>query len=653
VYATGMSAREIHALLAGTDWTSLFSPAADYTALPFRRKEDAWQYPVRFELGLHDGVHLPVGLNPGQHVGMLLSRLALPCSARDSFDMLPTPFRCTAVDLNTAQEVIFAGGSLAAALRATMAIPGVFDPVRVGDQVLVDGGVLDNVPVEVARGMGADVVVAVEVMAVDDRAPLEDLFGLAERSLGVMMGALARPGLATADLVLDPDLHGLSTDDFSAVDVLAARGWAAAAADSAFLSRFAVTPAVWEEYLAARRARRPSAAFVPAFVEVRGLAGRPARIAQARLATMLGQPLDTAKLERTLEEITGAGRAASALYAIVPRGDRVGLRVDLQPRLHAPPWMRFGIDAHNRDVDVDFDVGARVTFLDPTSAGSEWRLDVVLGTNLAAGSELLQPLGTPRLWIAPRVLVGRTMADRFVDGAQVARYERRRAAVGGDLGLLPGSKSELRAGYEIGWVGFDRRIGLPAFPESDGRDQQLRLRFAFDGLDCACVPRQGMRAEAKAAWFTEAPSARRDFGQFEARETVAVPLGRDGTLRLTGEAGASVGGPVPPAYAFTLGGPGRLTAFQFEELRGRHLALGRLEYQFVVARLGHVTGERVLLSAAGEIGSAFDSKEAAQAEFCGTAGVLVETLLGPGFAGLSVGTSGTRRIYVSFGHLAR
>ena len=653
VYATGMSAAELHALLASTDWGHLFQPGADYPALPFRRKEDAWQYPVRFELGLRDGVNLPAGLNPGQHVSMLLSRVALPCSGTDSFDALPTPFRCVAVDLNTAQEVVFADGSLATALRATMAIPGVFDPVRVEGRVLVDGGVLDNVPVNAVRAMGANVVVAVEVMAVEGGTAPEDLLGLAERSLRVMMEAMARPGLAQADLVLEPDLQGLSTDDFDTVDVLAARGYAAAAADSVFLTQFAVSEAEWKEYLAARRARRPASPVVPAFVEVRGLSGRPARAAETRLAPLAGQRVDPAAIERALEEIVGDGRAASALYGIVRRGDQAGLRVDLQPRLHAPPWMCFGIDIHNRDVDTDFDLGARATFLDLTSTGSECRIDGVVGTTLGAASELLQPLGSGRLWIAPRVQAVRTMANAFVDDELVARFERWRVATGGDLGLFPGTRSELRAGYEIGWDDFRRRIGAASLPEPKGRDQQLRLRMAFEGSDRPYVPRRGVRAEGRAAWFIEAPGATRDFGQLQAQESSAIPLGREGTLCLTAELGASVGGEVPPAYAFTLGGPGHLTAFEFEQLRGRHLALGRLEYQFQVAQLGAVSGDRVLLTAAGEIGTVFDTQDEAEAEYCGTAGVVVETPLGPGFAGFSVGTSGERRFYVSFGRLVR
>ena len=190
--ASGMSAEELTALLETTDWDEMFG-FSPFRYKNVRRKEDARAYPSRIEFGIKRGIAPPLALNSGQQVDFLIARIAGPYASLSSFDDLPTPFRAIAVDLVTAQQVILDKGTLASAMRATMSLPGIFPPVERDGRVLVDGGAMNNVPADVVRAMGADVVIAVNVGFMGDtRTVSRSLIGLMGQTVDVMMQASTR-----------------------------------------------------------------------------------------------------------------------------------------------------------------------------------------------------------------------------------------------------------------------------------------------------------------------------------------------------------------------------------------------------------------------------------------------------------------------------
>jgi len=161
-YGAGMSVEELEILLNHTDWDEMFGNTA-YRYKSVRRKEDARAYPSHIEFQMRRGFALPVALNNGQQVDLMLARIGALYGNLSTFDYLPTPFRCVAMDLRTSEAVVLDSGFLATAMRATMSLPGIFPPVEMGPRVLVDGGPMNNVPADVVRTMGADVVIAVTV----------------------------------------------------------------------------------------------------------------------------------------------------------------------------------------------------------------------------------------------------------------------------------------------------------------------------------------------------------------------------------------------------------------------------------------------------------------------------------------------------------
>ncbi len=216
LYATGHNAQEMESFVRELDWEFIMAPGPDFRQLTYRRKEDMREFPSRFEFGYKKGIKIPAGLSSGHGVGLALSRFTAPWGNLQRFDDLPTPFRCVATDLVKGEQVVFDGGPLYTALRATMSIPAVFTPVRMDGKVLVDGGAVNNLPVDVVRKMGANIVIAVTLKApADPKETYASLLKIAGRSLSVLIMTNELASLANSDIPVGPDLEGLSGSDYA------------------------------------------------------------------------------------------------------------------------------------------------------------------------------------------------------------------------------------------------------------------------------------------------------------------------------------------------------------------------------------------------------------------------------------------------------
>ncbi len=228
-YATGHDSAEMKEFIRSINWAGVFSAGAPYENLIYRRKEDRRRFQNSMEFGLKGGFRLPPALSSGSEVGLVISRIAAPYSDYGSYDNLPTPFRCVAVDLIEGTAVVFNSGRLYTALRSTMSIPPIFSPLPVGNSLLVDGGTLNNLPVDIAKQMGAEYTIAVVLDSPPvNRKGLDNILSVAGRSLNVMITENELRNRQSADLVLAPDLKGLSAGDFAKFEEFETRGYEAA-----------------------------------------------------------------------------------------------------------------------------------------------------------------------------------------------------------------------------------------------------------------------------------------------------------------------------------------------------------------------------------------------------------------------------------------
>ena len=246
LYATGMSVDELQNVVETLDWADTMSDTPPRKDLSFRRKQDDAQFPINLELGLRGSeLLLPMGVIQGQELDLLLRKLTIGVSRISDFDALPIPFRAVASDIERGEAVILEAGDLAQAIRASMAVPGALAPVRIGDRLLVDGGLVGNLPIDVARAMGVDVVIAVDVefplYSADD---LDSALAISEQMLTILIHKETKRQIDTLgndDVLIRPELGTFASSDFGHIADTLEPGAAAARAVSDKLQRLALT----------------------------------------------------------------------------------------------------------------------------------------------------------------------------------------------------------------------------------------------------------------------------------------------------------------------------------------------------------------------------------------------------------------------------
>lgn len=659
--SAGMSASELSALLQQVNWDEMFG-FSPFQYKNIRRKEDARAYPSRIELGLKQGLSLPIALNNGQQVDFLLARIAGPYGTLASFDELPTPFRAIAVDLVTAQQVVLEKGSLASAMRATMSLPGIFPPVDLDGKVLVDGGALNNVPADIVRALGADVVIAINVgFSGDTRTVSRSLLALMSQTVDVMMQAATRASVKAADIVINPALDGFASLDWRRNMELEEVGYRAAEAMRDQLLPLAVDEQQWATYVEGRRARRKTSWPSPQFVSVVGaVASDRARI-ETLLAPLVGKPtLDVQMLETHLETLAGLDRYETVGWALDENAGRAGLRIDARPKAHAPPFLMLGVSLQNTTTqDFSFRLGARYLTFDVVGSGSELRVDGTAGAEPSAGLELYRPFGRTALFVAGTAAARRETLNFVSDDVVAARYDEDRFGIGLDVGANLGRDSDVRLGAWLGDLSANVKTGAPGLPELSGRESRLRLAWRYDAQDSAVVPSTGLRAFARLHHILEAPDVPPEFvtdrsnddvTQLEVTSSVFWSVLRRDRLFLTGGLGTTWGQPLPTEQ-FELGSPFRLGALSAGEFRGDHYAVVTAGYLRALGRLPDFLGGSIYLGGWTENGSAFNEIDSAKFRTNVSVGAVADTLIGPVLLATSFDFEGALRYYVGIGRL--
>lgn len=654
-YATGMSPAEMKKLIEGVDWKEVLSDATPFEDLSYRRKEDQRAYPNAFILGLRNGLSLPPGLNAGHQIGLLIDRMTLPYYTSESFDALPTPFRCVATDLVSGQQVVFEQGSLANALRSTMSIPGAFTPVRDNDRVLVDGGLVNNLPTDVVQQMGADIVIAVHL----ERQPMEakdikSLFSVLDQSIHVVIAESEVRGLARADAVVSVALGAYGSRDYKKHDSIMQKGYESAEAKSRLLEKFALSDAEWREYIRDREARKKKVAPVPQFIKVEGAdTAQQTESIERYLAPLQGKPLDTERLDHALTRLTGVGRYDTAGYRIVERDGLQGLLIQVSEKNYAPPTLQPGFEVDGSESEeVGFTLGARLTLLDVAGFRSEWRTDILFGNTYGLGSELYRPLTPVSKWfVAPHGNASTRVFKIYQKGNPLADYKLGQADIGMDVGYGFNRFSELRFGYEVGYLDAKLRLGTPVFNSVDGRVGDARLHYLFDHTDDPVIPRSGVRSETTFRWFDTSPGAANAFPSLQTNLEYFQPVSELGSVFVNGEGGTTFGFNNTGIPQFFLGGPLTLSAYGLNELQGNKYYLFRAGYLHDLWTLPPLAGKRVFVIGSYEFAKMYGAPNASKFPNDFAAGVLAETVIGPLFLGGSVGDTGHHKWFFQLGRV--
>ena len=658
VFATGRNGVEMRQLVKTIHWDEALLKEPSYAQLSYRRKQDRRDYQFGGELGLKHGFNGPIGFDPGHGVGLVLDRISFAYSTISSFDDLPTPFRCVATDLLSGQSVVLHDGSLAQALRASMAIPGVFTPQELNGKVLADGGIIDNLPTDVVRQMSADVVIAVDIVTQPPTpTQFESVSGVLTRAVDVMVLDNERRALQLADIVVSLNLGKLGAFDYEQSETIIDLGYKAAAARAAALRPFALSDAGWQTYVDEREARKRPPEKSAEVLEVTGVSGDEQQHLEKRLQKTLHNDLHTDnlnidKLDARLTQIVGEGRFDRMGYEGFVQNGVPGLRVVAHEKSYGPPFVDLAVNVDGSGVAA-FDVsgGARVTFMDIDHHGGEWRNDLLFGSSNLAATEFYQPLAMSRFFVAPFAFASKFARNSFTGETRVAVFGDERAGGGFDFGYDSGRRSEIRLGYEIFSGKLDPLIGSAGLPIVSGNTGEFRLRYVWDGQDSPSVPSRGFRIVSNLSRVLQSPDLAHPITQLDVQTSTFAPLSTKTSLFFIASAGTSFHGTAGPFQVFALGGPFHLGAYLPQEFLGNHYGYSSLGFRRELYRLPQLVGGKIYWAGWYEAGTVFNDPDSVVVRGTFNLGVIAETIAGPLALAGSISPTGQSRINFSIGRL--
>ena len=570
-YASGMPAADIEQFIRKVDWKSVVAGVGSRHLVPAEQK--------RFndtggsvELGLKDGKIIPPsGLIASSRIEDVLRAYVAKARAVADFDRLPIPYRAVATDMLTGKMVVLDHGDIATAMRASMAIPGAFAPVVTDQFVLSDGYVVRNLPIDVARGLCGDVVIAVNLAK--RNATREQLVGpgsLISRSSDIMSEAneiVQLQTLTDRDIRIDVDLEGFSAADFERTAETIPLGENAARSMAAKLATLSVSPA---EYAAWRSRVTVSQQLEirVADVRIQGLKYVNPEYLRTLLRVHAGDTVDIAAISRDAARLAVLDDLDSVEYRFEGDPDNPVLVWEPRERQIGRDVLRpsVGIYAAERG-QLRFELEVQYVRRWLNEYGGQWRNRVQIGTSTSFATSLYQPLETAQtFFVEPGALAARSIEDIYNDYRRVAQYFFIDYGGQVDFGVNLGSNSQLRAGY---WA--DRRrvevdTGVSLLPSGSNTDAGLAASGFFDNRDASTFASRGTAAQIQYFRSDTGLGAERSWETLEAAARQVFVAGVT-TLWLTAAGGTNLGSALPADRAFSLGGPQSFPGYSPGEVR--------------------------------------------------------------------------------------
>lgn len=668
LYASGMSANDIENLLTSVNWQDAFQDRPPRAELGYRRKQDDRNFLVRYALGVRDdGFVLPRGLVQGQKLEQVLRNAALPVAHIQDFDRLPIPFRAIATDLETGQLVQMSSGDLVTALRASLSAPGVFAPAPRDGRLLIDGGIVENLPIDTARKMGVDRLIVVDVsFPLYAREELASPLEVTNQAFAILIRGRTleqRAKLTPDDIIIDPPLGRYPSADFSRVPEALRAGETAAAAVRAQLAALSLSDEEYVRYLAARQV---SVVTPPTIRFVRPSADSEeyAALIAATMSDIVDQQLDKDTVRDRLSSLYALDLFETIDYRLIEEDGREGVEVSLRRKSWGPNYVRFGLNLEDDfEGNSRYNAAARFIMTELNGLGAEWLTDIQIGENPKLFTEFYQPVSlASRYFVAPRFEFEERSVFRLQDHDRVAEYRVRTLDAGLDVGRELANWGEVRVGVRRGTGRSHVLIGqdIDVVPLEAGEAVPLKrferggffTRFSYDKLDSIFFPRRGQQFEFEWRAERENFGADQEFDTLSATWLIARSIDRH-TLIFWTDFGTTIDDLPTAENFFSLGGFFNLSGLPPGFLAGPHYGIGRFLYYRKIGRGG--SGVLDLPAYAGislEAGNTWLSKSDASFGDLRKDGSVffgVDTPLGPVYIAAGFDEGGDKAFYLFLG----
>ena len=586
-YAAGLSPAVMREELAKADWDDLFHDDPSFSQQNFRKKVLDRRFLPASETGVGpDGLKYQTGVVTGQKIKLFFNQLVGDYLGEREIDRLPLPLSIIATDIVQGQRVVFRSGSLTTAMRASMSVPGLMSPVEINGEKLVDGGLVDNVPIGEARSRcQADVVIAVNVGSPLLKA--EDISGLLSISVqmvNILTEQNVTRSLATlkaTDIYIKPDLEGISAGDFKRTSETADRGVQAAESVADRLRLLAVSEsayAAWTENIQVARREAPKIHEI----QIAGLKLVNPAMVEQHIQVKPGDPVNPSVINPDLLRVYGDGYYQNVDYAMLDTlRDRNILRVMPLEKSWGPDYIRYGINLDSNfksDSSYSLRLGYQKTWIN--SLGAELLAIGEIGSTNGVSVDYYQPVDArQRYFLETNLKYVSKISSVYQNDNKLAEYRILQGSARFGAGINLGALGQARAGWEENWWNPKLDTGLPVFPEQSKRYGGWVARFDLDQTDRLYFPTSGWNSSVK---YFDAPtehyskvdgyaSAYRSFGDWVLSSRVSYqgsPVGR-----------------LPFYDVGSLGGMLNMTAFAVGQLKGDDMSYVNARAERIIGRL--------------------------------------------------------------------
>ncbi len=589
-YASGLPVAELEEFVTGIDWQSVVGGVGRRSLQPIEQKRLETAAGASGELGFKKGqIVTPGGLTNTSAIDDVLRSYVARARMEPDFDQLPIPYRAIATDMVTGEMVVLKSGDLATAMRASMAIPGAFAPVAVDKYILADGGMVRNIPVDIARETCADVVIVVNL--VEPSTPPERLVQATQllmRSMDVMLVANERAQLATLterDILIDVPTGDIGTADFMRIRETIPLGESAA---RLVVDRLASLAVPEHEYLAWRERVTTEQAVETRVADVR--VERLDRVNADYLGTFMrirpGDTVDIAAISADASQMSALDDIETVAYRF--EGDLENPALVWLPTEASigPNVVRPSLGVHaSGGGDLNFLLGVQHTRYWLNPRGGQWRNNVQLGYETLLTTSFYQPFDiAQRYFVEPALFGIRGAEDVYIDGDRVAKY--RFIDLGGrvDLGMNVGRTAQIRLGYVNTKRRAEATTGPAQLPEVDTRDAGFAVSALYDSRSTATFATEGVAAAIEYFYTDDELGGERQWERVEAGVRTSIPIGNH-FMWVSLAGGTDLGEELPADRAFSVGGPRTLPAYELDELRARSYALAGVDFLWRIKEL--------------------------------------------------------------------
>lgn len=657
LYASGYSVEELEKLATTLDWQQALSDAPPRKDVPFRRKQDDRDFLVKQKLSFRDdgSLGLPLGVIQGQNLSLLLeSKLAHTADTRD-FDKLPIPFRAVATDIASGEKVVFSRGHLPQVIRASMSIPAVFAPVELDGRLLVDGGMVDNIPVDVARDMGVDLAIVVDIgTPLRDRKQLATVVDVLNQSITLMTRRNSEEQLASLhqdDVLIQPSLAAFGVTDFGrAQDMIDAGYRAARALDNRLAS---LRRAEGDTGLAVARSPRQRRPIITA-IKVENDSKVSDDVIRYYIRQPLGEPLELDRLQTDMGTLYGLDYFDRVQYRVVHKGDDNTLVINARGRRGGTDYLRLGLNlSDDMRGDSAFNLGASYRVNGINRLGAEWLTRAQIGDQQELYSEFYQPLDVgSRYFIAPYLDFGSQNIEATLDNDPIAEYRLERYGFGLNLGRQIGTYGEVRVGVGKAWGEAEVRIGDQDLPSVSFNEGFYELKYSFDTFDNVYFPHSGEDIGLAVRQYDKSLDSDEQYRQWEFKLDKAFSSGPN-SLVLGGRYGRTLDDAQVVTSSFVFGGARQLSGFRQDSVSGQNISLMRMVYYRRLTPRAYLPLDFPLyLGGSLERGRAWNNDNEFDSGHINAASIFLglETPLGPLNISYGANDEHQKAVYLNLGH---